>query len=216
MRCIAPRTTHLTIASRRAGADNAGKMPATTHPSPAQPREPQLLRFRLRQMFLLVTVVGVLCGLMVLTDGPVPMLIGLAALLVAAHILGNLIGTRLRDTSQQVRLWRAGGSQAHTDEPRICGRTAAAARPHLPPGSPLANHGSVTCWVLWFVSGGLLLGAVVGLTAIACTIGPHIGWPGWAVGTISCAVLGAWAAFLASSFSSIARHAWREAEERGK
>ena len=86
----------------------------------------------------------------------------------------------------------------------------------MPPATPLADHGSVSNWLFWFVAGGALLGTLVGGLAIALTIGPRIGWPGWAVGTISCGVLGSWAAFLASSFSSIARNAWRHAHEKGK
>ena len=200
----------------RLAADNEGIMFPSPLPSSAVPREPQLLRFRLRQMFFWVTLASVLCALLVLTEGPLPLVISTGALLVAAHVLGNLIGTRLRDTSHEVRLWRANNPRSTADAPVTCGRSAETAKQHLPLGTPLADHGRVSHWLLWIVAAGTLLGAIVGFTTIALTIGPQISWQGWAVGTISCAVLGTWGTFLASSFSSIARHAWREAEEKGK
>ena len=186
--------------------------PAATLPR----REPQLLRFRLRQMFFMVTLASVLCGLLVATEGPWPMMIGVAALLVAAHVLGNLVGTRLRDTSHEVIAWRALQPGLDPDRPVATGEPIELAKLNLPPGSPLAGHDRIARWTAWFVAGGLAIGLVAGCTGIALTIGPRIEWAGWVVGTISCGVLGAWAAFLASTFSSIARHAWRHAHERSK
>jgi len=177
-------------------------------------REPQLLRFRLRQMFYMVTLASVLCALLVGTEGPWPWLISLAALLAAAHVLGNLLGTRLRDTSQEIVAWRALQPELDPDLPVATGLPIELAKLNLPPGTPLASHERIARGTAWFVAGGLALGLVAGSMAIALTIGPRIEWAGWVVGTISCGVLGAWAAFLASSFSSIARHAWRHANER--
>ncbi len=179
-------------------------------------REPQLLRFRLRQMFFMVTLVSVLCALLVGTEGPWPWLISLAALLVAAHVLGNLLGTRLRDTSREVVAWRALQPGLLPDLPVATGQPIELAKLNLPPGTPLASRERVARGTAWFVAGGLALGLIAGCTTIALTIGPRIEWAGWVVGTISCGVLGAWAAFSASTFSSIARHAWRHANERSK
>ncbi|MCG8448462.1 MAG: hypothetical protein MI725_02640, partial [Pirellulales bacterium] len=84
----------------------------------------------------------------------------------------------------------------------------------LPPSTPLAKRGRVGGrWSIWLLGAGALLGAILGGGTILLTIGPRIGWAAWAVATLSCAVLGTWAAFLASSFSSIARHAWRHAND---
>lgn len=185
-------------------------------PASSLPREPQLFRFRLRQMFLLIALASVFCAALVGTSGPWPLLICLAVLLVAAHVLGNLIGTRLRDTSYEVVAWRASQPGLDPDHPVATSAPVELEKLGLPSGTPLAGHERVAHWTAWFVAGGLTFGLVAGCTAIALTIGPRIEWAGWIVGTISCGVLGAWAAFLTSTFSSIARHAWRHAHERGK
>jgi len=182
----------------------------------SSPREPHLLRFRLWQLFFFVTLLSLLCALLVLTDGPWPLVIGVTTVLVAAHVFGTLVGTRLRDTSREVLQWRSANSELDDDQPRANLQPGDVPKSALPPATPLANHGRVGHWLIWFVLAGALLGTVTGGTIIALTIGSRIGWAGWAVGTISCGVLGTWAAFLASSFSSIARHAWRHAEEKGK
>jgi hypothetical protein len=66
----------------------------------------------------------------------------------------------------------------------------------------------------WYVLGGLAAG-VVGATAIlVLTIGTRAGWAGWLVGMISGGVLGVWIAFMAVSFTTIARDASRQAHGR--
>jgi len=157
-----------------------------------------------------VAFCSVLLTLMTVTDGPGPMVIGVATLLVAAHVIGNLIGTRLRDTSQDVSRWRVEqvGSE---DLPRVPDLQETRVQLELRTDTPLAAFGRTTRWVIWLVVAGSTCGALLGSITLALTLGTGIGWAGWTVGTISCAVLGAWAAFLASSFSAIARHAWRHA-----
>ena len=162
----------------------------------------------------MVSLLSALCALLVITEGPWPLVISIGAVLVAAHVLANLIGTRLRDTSAEVIKWRAGNPALGPDDPMAHTEPVEIAKLGLPPSTPLADHGKVGGrWLMWFVVSGALLGAVFGGVTILLTIGPQIGWPGWVVATLSCTVLGTWAAFLASSFSSIARHAWRHASE---
>jgi len=183
--------------------------------SSTTPREPHLLRFGLRQMFLFVTLVCVLLTLLVLTKGPWPLVIGATSALVAAHVFGTLIGNRLRDTSREVVEWRAANPALEDDVPQVNLRPSEAAKLAMPTTTHLAEHGHVCQWLLWFVLGGAVLGTVFGGTILGFTIGPRIGWAGWTIGAISCGVLGSWVAFLASSFYSIARHAWRDAHEKG-
>lgn len=177
-------------------------------------REPHLLRFGLKQMFIMLSLASVFCWSLVGTEGPWPLLIVLAVLLAGAHVLGNLLGTRLRDTSEEVLQWRAQQPGAAPDQPVAIGQPVELATLDLPPSTPLASHERITHWTAWFVGAGLICGLIFGGTVIALTIGPRIEWAGWVIGTISCGVLGAWAAFLASTFSTIARHAWRHANER--
>jgi hypothetical protein len=165
---------------------------------------------------LLVALASVFCAALVGASGLWPLVICLAVLLVAAHVLGNLIGTRLRDTSHEVVAWRAVQPGLGPDHPVAAREPVELEKLRLPPGTPLGSHERIAHWTVWFVAGGLAVGLVAGCTAIALTIGPRIEWVGWIVGTISCGVLGAWAAFLASTFSAIARHAWRHAHERGR
>jgi len=179
-------------------------------------REPQLLRFRLRQMFFVVTVLSVLCALLVVTTGAWPLVIGFGSLLVAAHVGGNLIGTRLRDSSQEMRNQQAPALGNEADLPAIVSETVEFSELDLPDTTPLANFGPIGGRAFGLVLAGTLLGAALGGSLIALTIGTRITWPGFIVGTISCSVLGAWAAFLASSFGTIAHHAWRHANESGK
>jgi len=192
-------------------------MSASPLPSPTnRSREPHLLRFGLKQMFFMLSLAGVLCALLVGTEGSWPMIIGLAVLLVGAHVLGNLLGTRLRDTSHDVMQWRTQQLGVEADSPKTTGQPIELAKLKLPPSTPLASHDRVAHGTAWFVSAGTVIGIILGGTVIRMTIGQRIEWAGWAVGTISCGVLGAWAAFLASTFSSIARHAWRHAKERSQ
>lgn len=184
--------------------------------TPPPIREPQLLRFRLRQMFLFVTLLSVFCTLLVLTKGPWPLVILCATLLVGAHVLGTLIGTRLRDNSSDIQRWRAVNTRLDVDKTVANLTITERDQLDLPPTTPLADQGFTNRWLIWFVLAGALLGVIVGGATIWITVGYRIGWAGWAVGTLSCGVLGTWTAFLASSFSAIARHAWRHASEKGK
>jgi hypothetical protein len=179
-------------------------------------REPQLLRFRLRQMFLMVTLASVICATLVLTNGPWPFVIVVAVLLVAAHVMGNVVGTRLRDTSHEVVAWRAQHPDFDPDRPVATRQSMELEKLKLPPSTPLASHERIARWTIWFVAAGIAIGLIAGMVAISLIFGRQIEWAAWLVGMISCGVLGAWVAFLASTFSSIARHAWRHAQEQSK
>jgi hypothetical protein len=79
--------------------DNSGTM--STPRLPSRDPLPQLFRFTLRQLFLLVTLVSLVCGALALVGGTWSVVIGIGALLVGAHVLGNYIGTRLRDETPE-------------------------------------------------------------------------------------------------------------------
>jgi len=70
-------------------------------------------------MFFFVTLLCLLCALLVLTEGPWPLAIGATSALIAAHIFGTLVGTRLRDMSQEVVQWRAANPALDDDSPQI-------------------------------------------------------------------------------------------------
>jgi hypothetical protein len=178
--------------------------------TPEPLHEPHLLKFRLRQLFFVVTLLSFLCALVAVTEGPWPWLISLSALMVAAHILGNLIGTRLRDTSEEVIRWRSADPKQTPDQPLVTPLCELADLP-LPPETNLANFGRLVRGMRWYLMGGLSTGLVLAGTVLALTIGHRIGWAGWVVGALSGGVLGIWLAFMTISFTTIARDAWRQA-----
>lgn len=180
--------------------------------SPA-PREPHLLKFRLRQMFLVVTLFSLLFALVAATEGPWPWVIVISTLMVAAHVLGNLIGTRLRDTSESVVLWRKSDPRQTSDDPSIGRSEDFANHPPLPETN-LRNFGRIIRGLRWYLLGGFTVGLILGATLLVLTIGHRIGWAGWIVGAISGGVLGIWLTFLTVSFTTIARDAWRQADGR--
>ncbi len=182
--------------------------------SPVPLREPHLLKFGLKQLFLIVTIVGLFCTLMVITHGVWPLVILFLALLVLGHVLGNLIGTRLRDTSHDVRQWRATDPRQDPDYPRSTPQPYELAKLSLPGETNLANFGRLVRGMRWFMLTGFAIGTLLGGTILAVTIGNRIGWAGWVVGTISSGVLGTWLAFLGVSFTAIARDAVRQAHGR--
>ncbi|QEG35710.1 hypothetical protein [Bythopirellula goksoeyrii] len=187
---------------------------STSLNSPAPRREPHLLKFGLKQLFLIVTLAGLFCTLIVLTHGPWPLVILAVTLLLLAHVLGNLIGTRLRDTSQEVRQWRATDPRQVPDHPHSTPEPYEMAKLSLPEETNLANFSQLVRGMRWFLLTGFLIGTLLGGTLLAATIGNRVGWSGWVVGTISSAVLGTWVAFLGVSFTAIARDALRQAHSR--
>jgi hypothetical protein len=182
--------------------------------SPAPLREPHLLKFRLRQLFLWVTVLSVLFALIAATDGPWPWVIVIVALMVAAHVFGNLIGTRLRDTSQEVVRWRNSDPRQTADHPQMTPQPCDISALPMPPETNLRNFGRMIRGMRWFLLAGLLVGLAFGGAVLWLTIGQRIGWAGWIVGTISGAVMGTWIAFLAVSFTTISRDALRQMHGR--
>src|SRR5688572_12602572 len=70
-------------------------------------REPNLMRFGLRHLLLFVSGATVLAAALTRMEGFWPLVIGCVALLIAAHVFGAFLGARLRDTSADVRRWKA-------------------------------------------------------------------------------------------------------------
>jgi hypothetical protein len=190
-------------------------MPTPLDP-PSLPREPHLLKFRLRQMFLWVTLLCLLLALIATTSGPWPWVIIIFALMVAAHVLGNLIGTRLRDTSEEVVQWRNSDPRQSADHPQSTPQPYDVSSLPLPPETNLRNFGRMIRGMKWFLLAGLLIGLLFGGTVLWLTIGHRIGWAGWVVGTLSGGVMGTWIAFLAVSFTTISRDALRQMHGRDR
>lgn len=181
-------------------------------PGASRQREPQLFRFGLKQLMLAMAGAASLFALLAVTDGVWPWIIAFIALMAAAHVMGNSLGTRLRDTSADVRQWRGAQWPGGVDGPAATPQPVQWAELTLPDPTPLRLHDPPPRRrVQGATILGALAGAVGGAAALARVAGQQAGWPGLAVGAISCGVMGAWLAMLVSSFWMIARQAWKHA-----
>jgi hypothetical protein len=131
--------------------------------------------------------------------------------LVAAHVFGTFLGTRLRDTSGEVVRWKARPGTADPDRPVSLPQPVSLANVQLPETTSLAGHSDDSRRSRWALGLGALIGFGLGAWGIHELAGPAVTWPGLAFGAISCGVMGAWIALLVSNFWVIARQALRHA-----
>jgi hypothetical protein len=142
-------------------------------------------QFRLRTMLLTVTLCGAACAVMN-AIGPVwSVIFCFFVLLAAMHVLGNAIGTRLRDDA-------TANAAIHAEDRPVCPPSLA-----VPARSKrLAQHAPLGRWIGVSTAIGLMAGGTLGGILYSGRATPA----GATVGTISSAVLGGFAAFLAGSF----------------
>lgn len=159
--------------------------------SPDSPRPSSALKFSLRSLFLVTTIVGVVCGLF--TWLPAASVVGvlLIALSVVAHVAGNAIGTRLRAQSDHSI------KQPRVDLQHTAPETA------LAPTTSLSEHSSLG----WIIVLPTLLGAAAGMLGgvlwmrMAYGQGSELGI--LAIGSIAFATLGAFAAFCLATLTHV-------------
>lgn len=158
-------------------------------------------RFSLRTLLVVMTALGCLFGLMTAVGSVWSTVILLFLSLVLAHVLGNSLGTRLRDrASRQVAAETEGHSPTRAVAPRL---------ENSEPGR-LTQRTRLSRITLFMAMGGAVAAAFLGGTGLA-GIYPEASAPAVALGAVSSAVLGAFAGFMASSFLSVTHQAWREA-----
>lgn len=177
-------------------------------------REPNLLRFGLRQWFLFVSGIVILTAILAQLDRLAALAAAGLAALIAAHVFGAVVGTRLRDTSGEVTRWRGRVGSPDRDAPVALPQPVAVNTLQLPETTPLATLGAGAWWNRWAIAGGGATGAGMGAAALGASGSADITRLGLLVGAVSCGVIGAWLALLASNFWSIARQAWRHASDR--
>jgi hypothetical protein len=119
--------------------------------------------------------------------------------LVAGHVIGNSLGTRLRD-----------GAPRHEKILHVPFESQTSAQ-HFSDsqGSGLSRRSRLSRVTAVMTFGGASAGAFCG-TGLAA-IYPEAGAPAVALGVVSSAVLGGFVGFLSSSFLSVMLTAWREA-----
>jgi hypothetical protein len=174
---------------------DASDSAAETVAEPDAPLKPP--QFTLRTLLVAMTVVGLLMGLMT-TVGPVwslPILLVLA--LVGAHVIGNALGTRLRDHATRDVLESA-------PPPRVAPLREIVAPKRLT--EPARLH-----WInLVMTVLGAGAGSYFGGSALAASY-PDATLAAVILGYVSSAVLGGFAGFALSSFASVMRQALSEA-----
>lgn len=187
--------------------------PAVEPPTPQPPveREPNLLRFGLRQWFYFVSGIIVLCALFASLEGEGAILLASIVALIVAHVLGTFLGTRLRDTSDDVVRWKSRPGSEDADNPVSLPQPVSLAEVRLPQTTSLAGRSDASHRSRWAFGLGALAGFGVGGWGIHTLAGPQVTWPGLALGAVSCGVMGAWVALLGSNFWAIARQALRQA-----
>ncbi len=157
-------------------------------------------RFTLRTMLLAVTALGCLFGVMSALGTVWSVAILMFGCLLAGHVLGNSLGTRLRDGAPK----RPAVSHAPQDARfALTHRSAVEA-------SGLSRRTRLSRITLVMTCGGAAAGAFLGGPGLAA-IYPDAGAPAVALGVVSSAVLGGLGGFLTSSFLSVTLKAWREA-----
>jgi len=159
-------------------------------------------RFSLRSLLLWVTLLCILLGLVVSVPLGLAVVIVCVAMLVGAHVVGNALGTRLRDqAATRPRGLSGGPSLAPTTQ----------SRPTALPVTSLRNKQRLSRTTPVVATAAAVVGAVVGGILLAWFNSPRGTLAGLVVGGLSCGFLGGFVGFLAGSFLEIFGPAWTEA-----
>lgn len=127
--------------------------------------------------------------------------------LVAGHVAGNCLGTRLGSR----------GRMQPADEPDGDAPAAELPRPQGPitfaPLSALHEHRALDRRVFVTTAAGAAAGIVLGAMFLLTRNLPHLGLAGLVVGSLSAGIIGGLLAFLTSSCLSVLATTWREGWE---
>ncbi len=190
--------------------------PMSKVPSQSDAAPPEVVpwRFSLRQMMVYVAILCVLLGMLAVVGTGAALALVVVVLVVVAHVVGTSIGTKLRDGSSVRRRWERQNNLTPED-PLLAAshKPVTLAELNLPTEQHLSVRGPAISRLLWFVALGATIGAGLGSVGLGLLLWQRITWAGLVVGGVSAGILGAWFAFLASSFYGITRSAWRAAVE---
>jgi len=158
-----------------------------------------LSQFNLRTLLGGVALLGVVFAIVRAGGWGVSLAVVSVTALIGAHVIGNALGTRLRDeVSPQL-------NQTPVVAPRVAELGRPEVEPRLHQRTPLGRIIRVTS------GGAAILGAIFGGMALA--VWTSTGPTGWLVGTISSAALGGFFGFLLASFLDMTIRAWWQATE---
>jgi hypothetical protein len=161
-------------------------------------------QFGLRAMFIAITLLSGLFALSLVIGPTWSGMLAFIVLFALAHVVGNALGTRLRNVRSSHGVPRF--DQGLND--RTHSQIAAIA-----PARQLQENTSLRRpWLIAAVVTAAVFGTVGGI-AIATIVGKSLTIPGLALGIGSAAVVGGLFGFIVCSFWSVARMALREALE---
>ena len=174
-------------------------MSAAPHDSDARLASLGAPRFSLATLLLAMSAVSVLFAVMVVIGPVSSVLLVLLVSLAAAHVIGNAMGTALRD-----------GARDFCAEPP---EHAAKPRAHCPQqnSAPLVKNTGVSRALRVLTLLGAGAGAFLGGSGLALANWERINVAGICLAAVSSAVLAGVFVFLTASFFTTARHALRDA-----
>lgn len=203
------------MATKSLGNSDTSSTPAdSVNQTPSRPTLP-VLRFGLKQLLWTVTGLSLLLAAMATSPhGQAALLLLIAVLVIAAHVSGTAIATRLRRHANETRRWEAEHPAEATSNLEAAEHSCNLDVAPVLPTSPWYRRGSTSMgWLPKVVIAGAMVGAFGGIVLLTTDsiIGVHASIAGIVVGAFSAAVLGGWIAFIGGSFYAIFRHGLREA-----
>ena len=173
--------------------------------------ESSLFRFRLRHMLLFVAAVSLLLAGLVTFQGIPAIAFLLAALVVAFHVFGNALGSKLRLQADRA------GSSPDTHRALSGSPCSTANNPLAPPERQVnpppwyGRGGDPIPWIPRLTTTAVFFGGCLGAVFLTLTVGDRTSAAGLAVGAVSLAAISGWFAFLGGSFYANVRRGLREA-----
>jgi TRAP-type C4-dicarboxylate transport system permease small subunit len=163
----------------------------------------KLPQFTLRTMFLLITILGLSLAVLETIGMAASFGLLLAVVLVALHIIGNVLGTRLRDEASP----NLSDFDYRNEDYPITYRATSLDTPHVVTG---LNGHTRQGWVIYFAMfAGATTGCILGATFLLNSSNPSM--RGLLVGAGSSGVVGALFGFLYGSFLKTWLSAWWQA-----
>ena len=156
-------------------------------------------QFTLRMLLVAITIAGGLFAVLAAIGAVWSVAVLFLLLLIAAHVIGNSMGTRLRDSSSR---------QIVANQAPATSRPAAdfATTPRR-----LAERNRLHWITAVIATSGALAGGYFGGSALAASY-PTASNAALTLGVVSSGVLGGFLGFVVSSFVSVARQAWHDAQ----
>lgn len=187
----------------------AAALPPPTAVEPC--RESPLFRFRLRHLLFFVAVVSFLLAGLVTFQGIPAIAFLLAALVVAFHVFGNALGSKLRfHADRSASLPDMDQVPCRSPTSRFSNPPPPTTRQVMPPPWYGRGEGAVP-WIPRLTVAAVFFGGCLGAVFLTLTVGDRTSAAGLAVGAVSLAAISGWFAFLGGNFYANVRRGLREA-----